>query len=78
MEMVLPLPARYRELGRLGGKMKGPLTRTVEDNASLPGNTKVFVNIFAVKKLLHQLGQGLLHVLIQDHVVPICLLYLIV
>ena len=50
----------------------------MEDDAALPRHAQVLVDIFAVEELVHEIRQRLFHILIQDHVFPIRLLYLIV
>lgn len=48
----------------------------MEDNAPFPRYTEIFVNILAIEEFVHQFGQGLLHTLIENDIVPIRLLNL--
>lgn len=53
-------------------------SRTMENYPPFPGNPKILINFPTVEELVHQARNMLLHVFIQDHIVPARILDLLI
>ena len=51
---------------------------TMKDNPSLPRHPKVLVDVPTIEELMHQPRDLLFHLLVQDHIVPTCILHLLI
>lgn len=63
---------------RFNGNRLAIPCRTVEDDAPLPRHTKILVDVFTIEESVHEFGDCLLHILIQDNILPCRFLNLLI
>ena len=50
----------------------------MEYDATFPGDPEVFIYVLAVEEFMHEICDCLLHLFIQNHIIPACFLDLFV